>query len=51
MFVLGKPYPDLPPTYAGILNMERCPEYDEVILQITNLPEINVETKTHELNR
>jgi len=47
----GKPYPDLPPTYADILNMERCPEYDEVILQITNLPEINEETKIHELNR
>ena len=51
MFVSGKTYPDLPPTYADILNMERCPEYDEVILHITNLPKFNEETKTHELDR
>ena len=51
MFVSGKTYPDLPPTYADILNMERCPEYDEVILQITNLPDLNEETKIHGLDR
>ena len=48
---LGRENQDAPPSYETILEMEKCPDYDEVILQINNLPKTNEEIKSHEINR
>ena len=49
--ISGFEYQDPPPSYEHILEMERCPEYEELNLEMDNSPEINEELKTHELNR
>ena len=44
-FISGIDYEDKPPAYETIVEIDRCPEYEEVILQIKNLPETEVQMK------